>query len=266
MKKIVFIKIFILGTILVTNFGDALLIAAKEEGVHYKVIMPKSVITKNTNLIDYSDQIRTMNIDSIQALPIDQQQDAIREVLKVIANIRKDEINEITKMKADGLATRGWSNYGNVLVTLDAAEFTFAGIKWSYGHAAIAGTATQTVIEAQKEFGVRVANNYNSYFGAHVRNTDEQYVSGASQAKYNGAIAYAMKQKGKPYGIKTQMSDLTTWYCSKLVCKAWESQGYTLKNTAMGGDIILGLVGVTPKQILYDNDLVWYQKVPKSGY
>ena len=85
--------------------------------------------------------------------------------------------------------------------------------------------------------------------------------------KYIKAIAYTEKQIGKPYGFSL-LTDTTKWYCSKLVYKGWQDAGYTLKNSTAGSsfDIILGAVAVTPSQMLWDNNVFWYQKVPTSGY
>jgi hypothetical protein len=233
--------------------------------------MPAEKITKNTDLAQYSDEIRNLNLEKIENLPADQQQDAISKVLQKIAEIRAEEINAIKKMKTESLTKNGgttkanWINYGDVLVTLEAEPFSYLGIKWNFGHSGIAGFDTKQVIQARPDTGVHKVNDYNTYYGK--RNTDELYIIGAPDTKYKNAVTYALGKVSRPYALKTTLSDTSKWYCSKLVYKAWESQGYKLKNAGMSGiDQLIGLVGVTPKQILYDNDVAWYQKVPKTGH
>lgn len=141
-----------------------------------------------------------------------------------------------------------WSDRrGNILVSMTA--------KWSgiltHGHAAIISNTYASVVEALP--GVVVEQLATKYWGG-VNDEDECYVQGASWANYDNAIAYAKNQLGKSYAIKTPLTDLSQWYCSKLVYKAYESVGINVTRQYM----YLGTIKmVTPYDILMDHDLIW---------
>jgi len=235
----------------------------------YEVVMPDQSILKNEGVEAYSEKIRELNWEQIKNLPETEQQIPTREVLKVIAELNKDKIEAITRMKEESVkeGRASWTNYGDILITLDSWKQIVGNITWNHGHAGICANEAGYTIEAPGAgLNVRKTANYNSLWGKSL-STDELYVGGASQNHYVGAIRNAELQVGKPYGFST-MSDRSKWYCSKLVYYGWETQGFYIKNPTAGSsfDIILGFVAVTPSQMLWDNDVFWYQDVPSQGY
>lgn len=250
---------------------------ANAEGVFaksdYEVIMPEDFLMRSSDLKTYSQQIRDLNQPIIDKLPEDERQDATRNVLEVIADLNREEIDAITEMKKDSLvpnsvnytARADWTNYGDILISMDKTfswRWPKTGgvyVEWNHGHAGIADFTTNYVIEVHPDFGVASKNRYKSFWAKY--NTDELYVGGATQAKYKTAVNYARQQIGKPYAIKTTLSSTNAWYCSKLVYKAWLAAGYNVGNAKTSFPIPSGIVGVTPYQILWDDNVFFYQKV-----
>lgn len=240
----------------------------------YEVLLPKeSPLMNSEDIQDYSQRIRELNQPVIEKLPADEQQDATRKVLEVIADLNREEIDAITEMKKESLnpnsrtynARANWTNYGDILISLDK-DFTWRWpktgsiyVSWNHGHAGIADFTTNYVIEAHPDFGVASKNRYKSFWAKY--NTDELYVGGATQDKYTKAVNYAKNQIGKPYAIKTTLASTSEWYCSKLVYKAWLDAGYNVGNAKTSFPIPSGIVGVTPYQILWDDNVFFYQKV-----
>ena len=237
-----------------------------ETNSDYEVKMPEQSILRTEGLESYSQRIRELNQKEIDKLPRDEQQDAISSVLQVISELNQSKVDEITQMKEQSVGdliesnTRGrtttieWQNYGDILVTLDSKT-----LGWNHGHAGIVDFNKNRVIEANPGEGVQSKLSYNKYWKS--VNTDELYVGGASQSNYKTAVNYAAKQIGKPYTIMTTLSNTDKWYCSKLVYKAWLSAGYNVGDHYKDSAWKYDFIGVTPKQILLDDNVFFYQKV-----
>lgn len=230
----------------------------------YEVKMPEQSLTKTMAIEEFSQEIRELNQSEIDKLPNDEQQDAITKVLEVIAEINATEIDNITQMKAESLdevvnangkvLIPGWINYGDILITLDAKT-----LGWKHGHAGIVDYYKNYVIEANPGTGVVRTASYITYWTNKVR-TDELYVGGATQDKYSKAVDFARAKEGTPYKISL-LNDTKNTYCSKLVYQAWLSAGYNVGNSYTDSAWAEGFVGVTPKQILWDDNVFLYQKL-----
>ncbi len=233
----------------------------------YEVKMPEQSLLRAGGIEVYSQEIRNINQEEIENLPEEEQQDAIRAVLEVIADLNREQIDAITQMKEESLESwtfkervdagtgadaATWINFGDILITLDSAFK-----EWEHGHAGIADYYKDHVIEAAGYGkGVRRAKNYKTYWAK--QNTDELYVGKASQAQYKKAVEFATQQIGKTYNIATTLSNNSQWYCSKLVYRAWLAAGYDVGGNKVN---IAGIQGVLPKEILWDDNVFWYQKV-----
>ena len=234
----------------------------------YEVKIPDVSILNSEGFDFYSQQIRELNQEEIDKLPMEEQQDAISKVLEVIAEINKEEISLITKMKEESLSvdtlasipedTMGvnptWINYGDILITLKPKHYG-----WNHGHAGIAHFYKNQVIESNPGIGTNVHTNYVTYW-INTVHADELYVGGASQTKYKQAVGYANTHaiKNTPYKIAS-LSDNSTMYCSKLVYKAWLAAGYNVGDHYKDTNWNTQFLGVTPKQILWDDNVFLYK-------
>lgn len=231
----------------------------------YEVKMPEQSLLRSEEIESYSQRIRELNQEEVEKLPQEEQQDAISAVLQVISDLNRDEIDAITEMKKESVGglvdsdarrttTIEWQNYGDILITLDSKT-----LGWNHGHAGIVDYNKNTVIEANPGEGVKSKVSYRTYWAK--VNTDELYVGGATQSNYKTAVNYAAKQIGKPYTILTTLNSTDQWYCSKLVYKAWLNAGYNVGDHYKDSSWSYDIVGVTPKQILWDDNVFFYQKV-----
>ena len=281
----------ILGSLLVflCIYGNGFLTVSASANSDYQVILPDTSTIRSNDISEYSQEIRTLNQVEIDKLPISEQQDAITKVLQVIANINKEEINEITNLKSDGVvedtfiqqraqeslpggglandsANPSWVNYGDILVTFSVGNYCIGtkvngkcvGYDWNHGHAGIADFTKGYTIDAMPDTGVARKYNYKSFWTDQCY-TNELYVGGATQAKYKTAVNFSRKQLGKPYAIQTTLGNTNSYYCSKLVYKAWLEAGYNVGNSYTDSSWATGIIGVTPKQILWDDNVFLYK-------
>ncbi|MBJ8189707.1 hypothetical protein JDS79_22615 [Bacillus cereus] len=117
------------------------------------------------------------------------------------------------------------------------------------GHAGIVADNNAYVFEANPGEGVqRKANYWNTYYNSKYA----LYVKGASTNAYQGAQHYGWQQwrNGKPYGLSMNKWDESSYYCSKLVWRAWKNEGVDID--ADGGPT------VWPVDILNSSQTVSY--------
>jgi uncharacterized protein YycO len=151
------------------------------------------------------------------------------------------EAKESTNGMVTMSSTSKMGTKGDVLVTYDQA------IKdWNHGHAAIVAIDNNYIYEAMPDSGVRYyPNRWGNY------NTKKaMWVSGATSSHYSNAVAFAADQLGEPYSLAAAKDQTLKWYCSLLVWKAWNRQGFDLDGNG-------GLV-VTPADLENDSQTLVY--------
>lgn len=111
-------------------------------------------------------------------------------------------------------------NYmGDILTTKDNKH---SG--WHHGHAGIVMEDNNYTVEAFDTDGVQVRNN--TWKRANERKGP--YVRGAVRNNALHAQLYAYSKKGHNYSLTASKSSHDVFYCSSLVWKAWNEQGYDL--------------------------------------
>ncbi|MGG1440720.1 YiiX/YebB-like N1pC/P60 family cysteine hydrolase [Brevibacillus laterosporus] len=147
------------------------------------------------------------------------------------------------QQKVQGLASSGrMGTVGDILITYDNKTSV-----WRHGHAAIVRKNNDYIVEAWPEEGVR---NYKNNWGNRFDSALKLYVKGADDTDYINAQKFAYGEKGKPYKLNVAKHFTSSYYCSKLVWKAWDEQGFDVD--ADGGFI------VTPADIENSKNTVEY--------
>ncbi len=77
-------------------------------------------------------------------------------------------------------------------------------------------------------------------------------VNGRTDSKARNGVDYAKQFVGQPYNILASRSSDTGWYCSKVVYRAWLSQGINIEPTPWITD-----PWVTPTDLADDSDTYW---------
>lgn len=146
------------------------------------------------------------------------------------ANILDGKIpnKDVGLQRSSRAVDTSWSHrVGNILNSLQSKTSGFR-----HGHSAIVTGSNKMVIEATttKNNGARVFywHYTNMWYTGNFTDVVEYYVDGASWAAYNNVVRYASGQVAEPYGLNTSLYDDTTWYCSKLVYKAWQYAGVSI--------------------------------------
>ncbi|MDI6534746.1 YiiX/YebB-like N1pC/P60 family cysteine hydrolase [Bacillus mycoides] len=164
------------------------------------------------------------------------------EFKKQLAN--NENSKYLTQQASSRWTGSGMGTMGDALVSLDNGSSSF---RW--GHAGIVADNNAYVFEANPGEGVqRKANYWNTYYNSKYA----LYVKGATTNAYQGAQHYGWQQwrNGKPYGLSMNKWDESSYYCSKLVWRAWKNEGVDLD--ADGGPT------VWPVDILNSSQTVSY--------
>ena len=133
------------------------------------------------------------------------------------------------QQKAQGLASSGrMGTVGDILITYDNKTTV-----WRHGHAAIVRKNNDYIVEAWPDEGVR---NYKNNWGNRFDSALKLYVKGADDTDYINAQRFAYGEEGKPYKLNVAKHFTSSYYCSKLVWKAWDEQGFDVD--ADGGFIV----------------------------
>jgi uncharacterized protein YycO len=194
-------------------------------------------------------KIAEENTKKAKSLEIDQKElkKELKELKKdnpekydlVIEQIKTEEAvasGEITTLSSVSMGTKG-----DVLVTYDQ---DISG--WNHGHAAIVAINYDYIYEAMPDPGVRYYPNR----WANYNTKKKMYVKGASFANYDNAVAFAKAQVGKPYSLAAAKDQTKVYYCSLLVWKSWQKQGFDLDGDG-------GLI-VTPADLDLDSQTITY--------
>ena len=217
---------------------------------------------KNTNDVNNKEEIRSQAKSIIGDFMQDEyekdstlyQDENIKEILNEIDKIEMEvsAFNEKGAGSENTKATRSaWSQRrGNILISLSASTYGF-----QHGHAAILSDKEGMVIEALPKPGV-IQQSASKYWST-VNDEREFYVDKATWANYDGAIKYAKNQIGEPYKIKTTLSNTSEWYCSKLVYKAFDSQGIDIGPPGLVKPLI-----ILPANIYWNDSVMWYATNP----
>lgn len=112
---------------------------------------------------------------------------------------------------------------------LGSGDYTHAGL---FDKARFDAGDTNCVLTAN-------ANGVGYESIAHWANDEDKVdvyrVTGASDAQAQGAINFARSIIGKPYNITSTLNDNGSYYCSKVVNRAWVSQGFVFHGTDIVG-------------------------------
>ncbi|WP_429804101.1 YiiX/YebB-like N1pC/P60 family cysteine hydrolase [Cytobacillus horneckiae] len=73
---------------------------------------------------------------------------------------------------------------------------------------------------------------------------------GAANKDYSNAVAFAKDQVGKPYSLAAAKDQKIKYYCSLLVWKSWNRQGFDLDGN--------GVLVVTPADLAKDSQTIVY--------
>lgn len=204
--------------------------------------------------------------DEIQELPQEEQVEILDSLgqaqLELNAVFQKGVVVEEDKVatvapvigvQTTSAVRKDWTNRrGNMLYT-NAQAKDVAGLTYPYGHVALVSKNKNAVIEAVGK-GVKHRVYTTMWTSKTTKGLcDELYVRGATWAKYDSAIAFALKQENKPYKWKTSLSANNEWYCSKLVWRAYKEAG-------MGelGEPYLGYI--PPSNIYWEDRMVLQYK------
>jgi uncharacterized protein YycO len=113
----------------------------------------------------------------------------------------------------DGIGTTG-----DILIALDSITDHVALVVDSY-----------LVIEAHPDNPGGVVAYRENNWKARYEEIKGMKVSGANGIERNNAVNYAEAQLGEEYTLATTHWTEDSWYCSKLVWRAWYEQGYDLE-------------------------------------
>lgn len=148
---------------------------------------------------------------------------------EVINNWEDVKPVELENLDVNDIGIYAVGSGGDILVTLDTVSSGSSA--WAGGHAGIVYDNT-TVVESFGNKGdlngVRKwANDWNTRYD-HFK---QLRVSGASSTNYSSAKSYASTKVGLPYNYNFFNIDTTSsFYCSQLVWRAWNHQGYDLND------------------------------------
>jgi uncharacterized protein YycO len=157
---------------------------------------------------------------------------------------------------------------GNILVSKHASYKGF-----QHGHTAILSNVNGHLLEATPTVnsGAQVFHRHFTFMWPSQNYVDkkELYIPGASWAQYDGAINYANAQHGEPYAVATTLWSDNSWYCSKLVYKAFLNSGIDLQPTyklalgaALGpGGFIASQSYILPADIMNDHSTSLYSDI-----
>ena len=222
-----------------------------------------SVISVNATENSYNDSAYSEQeiIDALaETRPSDEEIQSIKESKRKISSetdMQKGETeanknsNEII-MTTRSLSSSWAERKGNILVSMSAKTYGF-----EHGHTAIISDDIGKVLEALPGDENGVCNHMATKYWSTVDDEDELYAKGASWSQYDTAIQYAKNQFHEPYKIQTSLDDETSWYCSKLVYKAFEAAGVTVNDTYHYMPGVPGLKMVLPTNILWYENNIW---------
>ena len=165
-----------------------------------------------------------------------------------------DKMDELDLLKASivgneeegSTARTGTWRYGDILYYGIGAD-NAAGESSFTGHTAVLAVNPSYVVEASKTSNngakVHYWNVKNLWKGA--SGIKQYYVheygddsARATDKQRNAAVAFGVKQKDKPYAIRTPLWDDDSWYCSKLTYRQWYEAGIDLIPPIPGAGVL----------------------------
>lgn len=145
----------------------------------------------------------------------------------------------------------GCNECRDILISLDQHTSIF-GYDYYHGHAGICGFYYGNTIEANPSTGVTdYGDDYIERYWRKSSTGGRYEVLGAVRRHYVGVRNYGMSKIGTPYGFLPGQE-----YCSGLVWRAWNSQGFTLTQ---------GFTVVTPSQIMNSDKTYRVEKFAGPG-
>lgn len=154
-----------------------------------------------------------------------------------------------TEMKTLSVIPIG--TYGDILVSYGISSWAVIT-----GHAGIVSLVSSTLtVESWPGFnspiGVDGVQYYTNNWGSYSM-TFGFGVTGATTSQYQNSASYAQNQVGKPFNLVfINKFDTSRFYCSSLVWRAWDTQGYNVDGTPID-------TWVTPADITNDFDVFLY--------
>lgn len=155
----------------------------------------------------------------------------------------------------------GGSSMGNSIAAIFiAGDWKHAGLYttkhkdekyYSFSASDKAEILTPGVIDRKSNIG-RVGFEHVSYW-LNRKKVNIRYVKNASDAQSEQALKSVLQFEGYPFAFTNNRDSNDKWYCSKLVYRAWKTQGFNLESDAGKNQ---GLY-VTPTDIYKDTDTAY---------
>lgn len=175
------------------------------------------------------------NVTDIHSLPQGELYSLLldsQEIKKINSDVYQRIVTQQEALYKDPLATQDratWNWAGKIFLTMDSTTLIF-----NHGHAGIASTTQDDIIEANRSTGVTkvIGNNYRYWDRKRCRRKYHGIPGGVygvlntSWNQHLSAVNFATNQIGKRYSVLND-GDLT-FYCSELVYRAWQSAGKTI--------------------------------------